>query len=65
MGITSQKAYPERLFSQVLYLVPGIWLGPVRIHLPSGNVLLQLPAPLCCYGPNCGRIFDRIVTVEI
>ena len=36
-----------RLFSQALYPVPGIWIGPVRIHLPSGNVLLQLPAPLC------------------
>jgi hypothetical protein len=36
-----------KALGQVMYPVPGIWLGPVRIHLPSGNVLMQFSALIC------------------
>ncbi len=44
-GLNFAAAEIARLISQILYPVPGIWIGPIRIHLPSGNLLLQLPAP--------------------
>lgn len=33
------------LLGQAMYPIPGIWLGPVYVHMPSGNVVLQLSAP--------------------
>jgi hypothetical protein len=33
-----------RLLAQVMYPAPGIWLGPVRIHMPSGVKVLRSAA---------------------
>lgn len=38
-----------------------------RCFDPSASSILILCVPFVfnCYGPNCGRILDRIMTVEI
>jgi|GEM_PF-1303469 len=44
-GLNFAAAEVAALVRRILYPVPGIWLGPVSVHLPSGNVILQLPTP--------------------
>ena len=35
------------VMAKITYPIPGIWMGPAYIHLPSGNLVFQLSTPEC------------------
>ena len=44
-GLNYAASQISDLISKVMYPIPGIWLGPVYVHSPSGNVVLHLSVP--------------------
>lgn len=44
-GLSFATAEVASLLNRILYPIPGIWLGPACVHMPSGNVVLQLATP--------------------
>ncbi|MEY3460092.1 MAG: tRNA3(Ser)-specific nuclease WapA precursor, partial [Planctomycetota bacterium] len=44
-GLNAAAAEVAAAVRRIMYPVPGIWLGPVNVHLPSGNVVLQMATP--------------------
>ncbi len=44
-GLNFAAAEVAALVNRILYPIPGIWLGPACVHMPSGNVVVQLATP--------------------
>jgi len=44
-GLNFASAEVASLVNRILYPIPGIWLGPACVHMPSGNVVVQLATP--------------------
>ena len=63
-GLSYAAQEVANLLARVMYPIPGIWMGPAFVHMPSGNVVLQLavppaglydPIPVFTYNSQAGK----------